>query len=63
MPFLFVCCFLLCFLFSGALIPGYSEMQAQFVYVMELTEARGKDSDKLVDQAWGCGLISCFFVN
>ena len=38
-------------------------MQAQFVYVMELAEARGKDSDKLVDQAWGCGLISCFFVN
>ena len=41
------------FVFSGALIiPGWSELKGQFVYVLELAEARGKDSEALVDQAW-----------
>ena len=51
--FLFVCpLYWYVVVFSGALIPCFSETQQQFVYVLELAEARGKDSEQLAAQAW-----------
>ena len=53
MFFFFFSLFWYVFVFSGALIiPGWSELKGQFVYVLELAEANGKDSEALVDQAW-----------
>ena len=51
------------FVISNALIPGFSECQHQFVYVLELAEANGKDSDLLISQAWVYSLAAmfCFF--
>ena len=48
--------------FSNALIPG-SEIQQQFVYVLELSEANAKDSDQLIAQVWDYSLAAmfCFF--
>ena len=59
---LFVCpLFWYVFVFSGALIiPGFSELQGQFVYV--LAEARGKDSEVLVAEAWDYHLFVCLLV-
>ena len=51
------------FVFSGALIiPGFPELQWQFVYVLELAEARGKDSELLVAEAWDYKFFACLFV-
>ena len=52
------------FVISNALIPGFSECQQQFVYVLELAEANGKDSDLLISQAWVYLLAAmfCFFL-
>ena len=65
LSFLFVChLFWFVFVISNALIPGFSECQQQFVYVLELAEAHGCDSDQLIDQAWVYSLAAmfCFFL-
>ena len=49
------------FVISNALIPGFSECQQQFVYVLELAESNGKDSDQLIAQAWVYSLAAMFF--
>jgi hypothetical protein len=60
--FLFAICFGLFFVISNALIPGFSETQQQFVYVLELAEANGKDSDQLISQAWDYSLAAMLCV-
>ena len=45
------------------IIPGFTETQQQFVYVLGPAEANGKDSDQLIAQAWVYSLAAmfCFF--
>ena len=41
---------------SCGFCPGYKETLAHMTYILELAEAKGKDSDALVAQAW---YVSC----
>jgi len=51
------------FVISNALIPGFAETQQQFVYVLELAEANGKNSDQLISQAWDYSLAAAQAIN
>ena len=46
------------------IIPGFTETQQQFVYVLGPAEANGKDSDQVISQAWDYSLAAmfCFFL-
>ena len=45
------------------IIPGFTETKQQFVYVLGLAEANGKDCDQVISQAWDYSLAAmfCFF--
>jgi NADH:ubiquinone oxidoreductase subunit F (NADH-binding) len=47
-----LCLFLFFKYNSCGFCPGYKETLAHMTYILELAEAKGKDSDALVAQAW-----------